>query len=405
MTQRERYMAIGVGGTLAGLGLWWLVNTVAITPFRGIKKDIADARQQQTKLRGELSALADIDQAFQEVTAQTLSTDPQEAQLLFMENIHRLLARHGLSSDPSAQDTKVSPGPLVSNKADFTRVPVTINTAGTLKQVIGFLSDFYRQNYIARIDKVTLSAESRVITDVNRGRARGDRAARRPRGPRSRRGNAGAIGPDGPELTVHITATTLVLPKVKGVKATPIAAAEEPLIEELEQGDLPREFGAYAAVLERNLFKPYTPPPPPPPPKPTNPTPPPVAKIDDEPTPPQPPVEPPPPPPPDWLRLCGVSNLNGKPVALVANDRDPIAPVERYYHDEGFDSGTLLLIHPQGVVVRVPDRRGDGHTDYFYPLGASFAQREELDPDLHPRVWAALQDEFVRVDAGTSDLN
>ena len=75
--------------------------------------------------------------------------------------------------------------------------------------------------------------------------------------------------------------------------------------------------------------------------------------------------------------------------AVVIDQQQRDKAPQKYGLDEQFDDGTLILILPKGVVVRT------GGKDYFYPLGKSFRDREEVSADTHPEVWKALRAEFV----------
>jgi len=68
--------------------------------------------------------------------------------------------------------------------------------------------------------------------------------------------------------------------------------------------------------------------------------------------------------------------------------------------DEQVDDGTVILIDPTGMVVRVPQRGAPGqppgeadggHEDYFYPLGKSFKDRQPFEPELHAELARQLR--------------
>ncbi len=380
MTRREKILGLCVGGTLAGLALVSVMQWVVVEPFRNMQKQIDAERERGHSLRGQLDALADVESQWQNWTRRTFSDDPKVAQRRFREEMHQLLEIHGLS------EPKVSPGTFVKYKDGSTGVPLNISAAGTLNEVVSFLTDFYRIDWLARLDKVRITAKPEVIDDVNN-------PAKMRRRPTGRRGGTSApggpvsVGPQGPELTVNISALNLVLPRL-GEKV-PHPVMEE--VVHLPRGTLSREPEEYNAIFASNLFMPHRP-------KPPTPTPDPTHEVAERPVV-ESPRPAPPPPRPDAERkfLKAMGRLNGTLVAYVVDETDSKDPLKRVHLDEKMDDGTLILICAgEGVVVRVNDHGRD--RDYFYPLGASFRERVELDADLHPKVWEALEREFVAVE-------
>jgi len=367
MTRREKVLAACVGGAVAGALLIGLVKRAVIQPFEDLKDAIRKEQRRASVLRTNLRKLQDVEQQWQALTRRTFadSADPQQAERLFREDLHRLLERHGL------RDPKIVPGTFIKYKDGAVAVPLTINATGTLNQVVGFLRDFYRRDCLARLDKVRLTTEQNVVADTN---ASGRRGA----------GRKVAIGPDGPELKVNISAITLTLPRLSDV-AHPVM---EGLPEELDHGRLAEaDLATYNAIFEKNLFMPYQEKPPV------------VTQTTRPAAPTSPTVATKPPPVVDQRRgaefkyLRGTAQLNGQPIAYVIDEQNKQRPPLEYHLDEAFDDGTLILIHPRGVVVRVA--AAGSPKDYFYALGASFRDRVELNPDEHPEVWDALQQELV----------
>ena len=384
MTRREKTLTGCVGLTLAGLALYWAVSRVLVDPFVSLREQIATEQTRTKELEKNRAQLQSVDQEWQALTARTLSSDPKEAQFRFREVIHELLQQHGLVDDPNTKDTKISPGAFSRDRNGFIEVPLTITTAGTLKEVVGFLCDFYRQDWVARVDKVNLAANQSLVTPGSA--ARGGKAP--PRGGKApaRVGpTTPAVGPDGPELTISITATALVLPKVGNIEPHPTADPND-----LAQGMLAHEVETYKLVFDKNLFKPYVPPavvqaPP------TQPT---TAAVATAPPPPPPP--PPPDPRPDANKtfFVGTASLNGEPVAYVREEQTPDKLVKKYRVGDALDDGTLVLIEPHALVVRVKQPDGQ-QKDFFYPLRqpnpANFTEREDVKPEDHPEIWKELQ--------------
>lgn len=399
MTQRERWLGMLFGGTVAGLALWWGVNHMIVTPFKNVQAGIRSARNVGIELENKLREYAKVSENWQVRTHKTLAVDPKDAQLRFTENTNLLLERHGLLNGPSGRETKVTPGSLVHDKNGFWTVPITVQASGTLKAIVGYLIDFYRQDYLSRIDRIDMQVDQGAITAFEKSKP-GAAPKRGKGGPAN--GPAGpAIGPDGPPINVTIYASTVTLPSVARIKPTPIEQ-----IEELENGRLRYPVSTYAEIVQDNLFAPYQPPPPPPPPPATQ-----QAQIAATQPEPQKTIVPvvvtPPRDAPEQHLLLGTTVLNGEALAYVKDERHPGDELTKYHLDDPIDDGTLLMIHQRGIVVRA--KQPDGRkVDYFYPIRvpnpASFADREELTPVNHPEVYEALERAFVQ-DPRTDDAD
>lgn len=381
MTRREKVLAMCVGGTLGGLALYGLVSWIVLGPFETVRKQIGDEQTRQQRLNLALKQLDRVEREWQALTVRTFSADPKEAERRFREDMHQLLERHGL------HDPKVSPGSPIKYKDGSVGVPLTINATGTLNKIVGFLCDFYRRDYLARLDKVRITADQSVVSNVNstRGRAGNVRQGRPQGGPPGRA--SVEQGPDGPDLKVNISAVTLVLPKVE--KIPHIVLPDPP--PELETGRNLRPLAEYNYIFEKNLFLPYQE-------KPK------AVVTESQPVAPKvadagPPSPPPPPPPPvrpgaDQLFVRGSTRLNGEETAYVFDEREKAKPPTLYKVDQPIDDGKLIMIVPEGLVVRV-EKPGGGQTDYFYPLGKSFKEREEINPEEYPEIIAALKREAL----------
>lgn len=396
MTTRERVMMYGVGGMIAGLGVVWVVQRAVVEPFRTIRRDITMEAQRRTELENKLASLATIERDWQGQTNRTLSLDPKAAQLRFADAMVALLERHGLLNDAGTKSTKVSPVATRKDRSGFVDVPVAIETTGTLNEIVGFLVDFYRQDFAARIDQISLRADQSLINDA----AAPERSARRPGRP-NRAASAEAakprLGPEGPPISATLVATTLVLPRLAGIESTPASD-----LTELPDGRLRYALDDYQQIVARSLFNPYKPPPPvvqaPPTPEPA-PEPPPVDVVEAPPPPPSPPANPR--PDAEFMTLVGTTVINGEPRAYVIDERkaaDPEGRMRVYTLDEPIDDGTLLLVHPKGIVVRVRGENGEAQ-DYFYairhPKPLTFRERELISPTAHPEIAAAIAAEIV----------
>ena len=379
MTRRERILGICVGGAVCGYLAVMAVDWLVLRPFSNVKDEIREQRNDGTKFERSLRALRNVEDDWAAMTARTLATDPQDAQRRFREDLHGLLDVHGLS------DPKISTGTFTKYKNGFIGVPLSVSANGTLKDIIGFLCDFYRADYLARIDKLTISADQSVVSSFNNPK-------KSSRGSKSRKGSS--YGPNGPELRLSFSALTLVLPPIKGLEH-PVAGE---IVRE-EQGRLPDELAAYNRIFDENLFVPYQPRPAVAVAPPRTTTTKPAVTVDRS--------EPPPPPPPpvrpdaEFMKLVATDSINGEPRAFVMDERNRINELERYYNDDEVDDGFVLLILPRGMVVRTTQ---DGEQiDYYYELGTTFADRERLDPELHPDVMEAIQKAFVSEGDGPAE--
>lgn len=401
MTQRERILAISMGVAVGGAALFWVGKTAVFGPLKAADAAIVDARTAQKKLRDREKELKDARKDYLAKTRRTLHGDPKEAQLIFADSLHKLLHRNGLADDPSSKATKITPGSFAYDKySEFYEVPLTITASGTMNELVNFLCDFYQLPYMARLERVTLAADPAVITaavapehgggTTNGANGNTRRASVRARSTAGRPGTQ--VGPDGPELTITIKATTLVMPKLKDEKEYAVIA--DPNVEDAAYARLPQAKEVYAEVFRQSLFKPWQPEQKPE----TTPavvvdtTPKETAKIEEhrrEVVNPRSNAE--------HMFVRAVDALAGNPLALVVDETNPGALATTYHNDDEIDDGKILLILPRGMVVRSAEAHG-GHTDYFYPLGKSFAEREPLSPEEHPQIWHALEEAFVNWD-------
>jgi hypothetical protein len=382
MTRREKVLAMCVGGTLGGLALVGLVRWAVLDPFRSVQRQIEEEQARGRRLSAQLRQLAGVEKQWQTWTARTLGQAEGEAQLRFRKDMQHLLERQGLRVQ------NISPGTPARYKNDFIGVPLTISATGTLNEVVGFLCDFYQRDYLARLDKVRITADQSVIAGLASSRQRpGSGWSSRGSGPGSTR--TAEFGPEGPELKVSISAVTLVLPEIRDV--------EHPLMVDIIDSErrVLRDREEYNVVFDKSVFVPHRE-------KPIvvatsmAPT---TQRATPEPTPiPPVPVR----PDADRLFVCGTTRLNGELVAYVVDDRRPDQKPTKYHLDDPIDDGKLLLVHPRGLVVRV-QRTDGGRTDYFYRLGKSFRDREELSPQDHPEVWEALELELKPWGAEAAD--
>jgi hypothetical protein len=367
MNQRERVLALCLVSVLGGLGAWVLADRALVKPMQSLKANIRTTEQRRDELDHELKRLAGQERRWKDLTRRTFSVDEAEAQRRLREEVQALLEKHGMS------DVRVTPQMRSAKQRGQVELPVQVQASGRLKAVVGFLCDFYQRGYLARIDRMTLSANAAVISEYNSSRARP--AA----GPRARgRGGSDAAGP---ELTLNMTVSTLVLdkrPKMEHPVLPPDAT-------DVDGDRLLRPVDAYDMIVDRNPFRPYEPPV--------------VVPREREPdpvvTPPEEVVEVvrpvPETPPPDAL-VTGIESWEGERVAYVLfAPRTGEARVQKFTEGMSlFDGGgTVILIHREGIVARV--HKGGAVRDYFYARGSNFRERVELNAAEHPVVWRAVR--------------
>jgi Tfp pilus assembly protein PilO len=365
MTQQEKVLAGCLVGVIAVAGGYTLVKSKIIAPRVRLKQEIKQETERLGMLETRLASAPKKISAWQAHTRQTLHTDWPVAHATFREDVEDLLKRNGLTEGLTFNQLPERPDKKGAREG-FVELPLSVNVKGELDNLVNFLKDLYQRPYLVRIEKLHLGAELS-------GRSKG----------RKGRGGGGE-----PKLSISMTLSTLVLPKLEDVghPTIDLEAMNSP------DGDvvlastarLSEDPDAYNEIARTNIFDIYEPPQvavKPPEPKP--------AKPERGPEPPRPP---PPPPRPD-LVLLGVGRLDDGPVAYVVNADDPTEPPEAYSLNAEVDDGRLVLIVPEGIVVRVSAEgvRGRPAKTYFYPLGANFKEREEVDPVQHPEVSRLLQ--------------
>lgn len=368
MTNREKILAGSLGAAVVLIGGLNLVQNRIIAPLRDKRNEVVALQQRQEALQTRLMAAASTQELWRTRTAATLHADPFEAHHRFRVDVENLLKRAGLTNlsvrqrDPREEKKGVRNG--------FVELPVSITAEGNLSQLVAFMKDFYQRPYLTRITWMTVNAS-------------GAAAPAAPANRRNRNAPAASAGGDEPKLSVSIVAAALVLPPQPGV---PSRALDPNKVEEPTPGMLAEDPNHYAEVVSANLFKLYVPPPPPkvePPPVET----PPVAVA------PPPKIEPPPPPAEEpHLTLIAVMGNGDDLVAWVRDDRRKDEPPTRVRLNDPLTNGKVLLIHPRGIVVRIPPPAGQpgNPTDYFYRLGKVFTERTPLDPAEHAEVLREL---------------
>ena len=366
MTQRERLMAVIVAGAVVLLGGGKLVQSQIVAPWRELNRKLTVARQRKSDLGSQIARAPATQRIWGARVARTLGIDPAEAHQMFREDVADLMEKNGLTEELSVQPQK----PIVTRKGfrkDFVQLPIVASAKGTLEAVVNFQRDFYAKPYLARITKLSLTAQGT-------GRARGGS---------KKRSRARNSSNESPKLSVTIHARALVLPKVEGVDAEPIdlanATAIEPPLLALA------ELSGYDEIAKVDFFKIFEPkrvvvvPLEPP--------------DDNNKPPPSPPVRRDPRKDYLMLKVVGVGTENGPVTWIMDEDNLADPPAKKRVGDEMDYQGRVILIHPKGVVVRFNETKNDRTEtkEYFYPLGKSFEEREPLDPAEHPEVARELR--------------
>lgn len=350
MTGREKILAGVVGGAVALAGGSGLVRLAVIEPLRSLNKSLETAAEKKANLEDFVEQHQHVAEEWQAYTARTFSESVEKVKVSFFSEVARLLERHDLTEERS-----ITPRTPRKLKSGLVEVSLQVRAQGSLESVVGLMRDLRQKPYLARLSNVSLSAEKGSSARKTRGRGRGS--------------NEPAT------LVVSMTATTLVLPKLKGTKHQP-PDPNQPAPTYLAYGP-----EAYDEIAEVNFFQKYRKPPPPRPEVTTRET---IAQTSET------QVRPPPRP---NMRVVGVESLYGDLIASVLDEDHREEPLAEFRLNDRIDDGTLVLVHPKGIVVRVAKREGvDEETeDYFYPIGSSFRDRlrlEEADPEIRHELYS-----------------
>lgn len=385
MNPREKMLASAVVTLLVLSAVWAGVRWGVIARWTELNKRIQEEERRAVRLEGKLLEARAAERRW--AALRPLSHNADRATQRFRQDLSELLEQHGMQDDFTIRvlpQRKLKVASLKSKKVNFIEVRLSIQARGTLQQVMNFLCDFYRRDYLSRLDQLTLTAEDSpgrsraVLAGRTRGRLRRGRTSRRSEGP--------SYGPEGPTLNVSMLATALVLPEAKGLEQPVVTDPATPT-DPKTLGRLPRPAAEYAKVWDTNIFKLYQPP---------------VAKAVSEPKKPSTPrpapetpkvaASPPAEPRPN-KKVVAVCCLHGKLMATLRDEDHRELPLEKVTINDPVDDGTLVLVVPQGMVVQVVEDRG-ATADikyYFYRLGTTFAERVELDPNEYPDIAQQLE--------------
>ncbi len=363
MTQREKVLAGMMGGVVAvGVG-YSVVKKVVIDRFNDMHAKIADAETRRANLLRRVNDESHWPDEWKDLVAHTFAGDEVLAQQELRKDVQQLLDRYGMAG------ARVSNVAAARLKSGASEVAVTVDASGSIDQIVRLLRDIYQRPYLKQLYSLTIDAKEQRIEP------------------------GGAEQP----YTLNLKLATLLPPKLPGIEGQRIAdldqlnAMEQPL-NPLDGMTLAMAPESYDRISEINIWqnylppKPYTLPPPPPPDDPNG------GRDKGRPA--------PPPPDPrrnaDKLKVIGTAALDGEPVVYVQKTDRLTEPPARHHVGDKVDDGEVVLIHPTGMVVRtVDEKRAEGgrtnEIDYFYPLGATFKERERLDAGDHPDVFTELE--------------
>jgi len=398
MPQRQTILVIATVSLVAVAGGYQLIQTRYVEPRAELQKEIATETQRQATLSGALAAKATTYERWTRKTSHTLSADADQAQLLFREDVQSLLRAHDMTQSQMVRPMTEKRFKSGSFREGFAEIMVSVSVDATLEQLIAFQRALYERPYPVHVKSLIVTprlvpAERRAALRTAAGE--GPKPGRN--GGAARRGHAAAENEE--LLRISMQLSTLVLPK--------IAAAGHPTLDPAalkpEEGAEPavassllwREDAAeYQQIVANNPFKVYEPPPPPPPP-------PPPKVVTPEPRVAQ--AEPPPPPPQpdpredaDKYVVIGTYAMDGEPRVIVRDDDNVVDPPLHYGLNEEVDDGKLILIDPAGIVIRAKPWKEARYRNFFYPLGANFKERVEVNPQEHPEIFHLLQQVLSR---------
>ncbi|MBN2447667.1 MAG: hypothetical protein JXO22_13115 [Phycisphaerae bacterium] len=360
MSDREKLLGGVVGAAIIGVMLYQGVNRLAIQPRLRLCAEISDKQDDVRQLEAQLARGERLADMWKQRTALTLSSDIEDAQIFLHEHLYNLLKQAGFNDPMVGRPSAIGHRVYGRYKGvDFKEVTVQMHVQGQMRNLMTFLRDFYQLPYYADLSQMVVNVKKTKTRKIGRGEERAEE----------------------PTLDVTMTATALVLPRMKDVPS----AEYDPNGPKLDPRLLyPDELSAYDALVSANVFKKWVKPVPPPPVRPVE-TP--DEREDDEPI-----VTPQRDPLPDKT-LVKVEAVNGHYFAAVRDNGRLDLPPEEIALNGRIEDGVIVFVDRDGVVMRVqgPDETGVRvTTEYFWPLGGSLRDRVELDPNEHSDIYEAL---------------
>jgi hypothetical protein len=276
--------------------VYWLVGSSggSVSQLRQVRDEKA---QEVAKKQARLDAAERSKAKLAEWERRALPANTRDAGRLYQSWLTGLVGRIKLD------DVRIEPREGRVRRGVYTALPFTVHGKATLDQLTRLLFEFYSAGYLHQIQQLT-------VTPLK----------------------------DSGKLDVNMAIEAVSLPTATSTTGLPDQKPLRPL---------PGTLAEYQkTIVERNLFKPYTPPPPPtPPPQPR--------KIDPPKPPPDPPKPPPDPPKPpiDHLQFAvvdAITEINGKrEVWLWVRTTD-----EKFFLAEG---DSFKVGQTPGKVLKIPD--------------------------------------------------
>ncbi len=295
LSKREKTLALACCALAGAVVLYWLVGSSggSVGELRRVRNEKAEElAKKQARLDATLKSKAKLAQW----ERRALPANTRDAGRLYQSWLTGLVGRLKL------EDVRIEPREGRVRRGVYTALPFTVHGKGTLDQLTRLLFEFYSAGYLHQIQQFT-------VTPLK----------------------------DSGKLDMNIVIEAMSLPSATSTTGLPEEKPLRPLSGKLEEYQ--------KTIVERNLFKPYTPPPPPPPP-------PQPRKVDPPkplPTPPKPPD--PPKPPIDHLQFAVIDAIietNGKrEVWLWVRTTD-----EKFFLAEG---DTFKVGQMPAKVLKIPD--------------------------------------------------
>jgi hypothetical protein len=161
LTQRERYIAIGMGAVLGLLAL----DYFALTPYLEERKHLQESIDQETtklsdniKLRGKYDASK---KTWEQMVADGLKSDPSEASYQLVQSIRQWAAEAGLTPVSIKPDQQ----PVPDNKNYF-RVSVRFTATGSQAAVARLLYRIKEAKVPLRVNDVQVTSRREGTDDL-----------------------------------------------------------------------------------------------------------------------------------------------------------------------------------------------------------------------------------------------
>jgi len=153
MMPRERRLAIIIGGLMGVLGVYQIINMIAITPYREALKKIENGRIEAAKYEGLIKNAPAIRRSWEALAARTFSYESSEIRNRFEQQVKKLVATHRLRK---ATYTPRS-GASISRKPEIKTEAYLFTGEGDYADVMAFLRDVYRSPCMTQITTLSVA--------------------------------------------------------------------------------------------------------------------------------------------------------------------------------------------------------------------------------------------------------